>query len=90
MLFGGLGRVSLVDKRGLVLFDAYVQPTSRVESYRQATTGLDASFFANGGLSSSHDFSSDYESNWIHRLSSQPFRLRRFRWPSLRGSKAKS
>ncbi|KAG8852105.1 hypothetical protein FRB96_008906 [Tulasnella sp. 330] len=40
-----LGRVSLIDKRGQVLYDAFVKPTSTVSSYRTATTGLDASYF---------------------------------------------
>jgi len=40
-----LARVSLVDKRGALLYDAFVRPTSSVESYRTATTGLDASYF---------------------------------------------
>ncbi|KAG8852104.1 hypothetical protein FRB96_008905 [Tulasnella sp. 330] len=40
-----LGRVSLIDKRGQVLYNAFVKPTSAVESYRTATTGLDASYF---------------------------------------------
>lgn len=42
-----LARVSVVDTQGIALYDAYVQPTSKVESYRFATTGLDASYFVN-------------------------------------------
>ncbi|KAG8974537.1 hypothetical protein FRC05_007169 [Tulasnella sp. 425] len=40
-----LGRVSLVDRRGATLYDTFVKPTSNVESYREATTGLDSSYF---------------------------------------------
>ncbi|KAG9048241.1 hypothetical protein FS837_000440 [Tulasnella sp. UAMH 9824] len=40
-----LGRVSLVDRLGKTLYDTYVKPTSKVESYREATTGLDATHF---------------------------------------------
>ncbi|KIO32908.1 hypothetical protein M407DRAFT_65934 [Tulasnella calospora MUT 4182] len=43
-----LARVSVVDTGGNVLYDAYVKPTSKVESYRFATTGLDASYFVSG------------------------------------------
>ncbi|KAG8935665.1 hypothetical protein FRC00_010566, partial [Tulasnella sp. 408] len=42
-----LARVSVVDTRGNVLYDAYVQPTSKVESYRFATTGLNKTYFDN-------------------------------------------
>lgn len=41
-------RVSLAGRRGEVIYDTYVLPSSPVESYRMATTGLDASFFTTG------------------------------------------
>lgn len=44
-----LARVALVDYRGQVLYDAFVQPTSPVESYRSATTGLKRTDFNGGG-----------------------------------------
>ncbi|KAG8901617.1 hypothetical protein FRC01_009797, partial [Tulasnella sp. 417] len=40
-----LGRVSLVDRLGNTLYDTFVKPTSKVESYRAATTGLNSSYF---------------------------------------------
>ncbi|KAG8892419.1 hypothetical protein FRC00_012105 [Tulasnella sp. 408] len=40
-----LGRVSLVDRFGNVVYNTFVKPTSKIESYREATTGLDPSHF---------------------------------------------
>ncbi|KAG9000250.1 hypothetical protein FRB93_012790 [Tulasnella sp. JGI-2019a] len=40
-----LARVSLIDKRGRVIYDVFVKPTSPIESYRTTTTGLDSSYF---------------------------------------------
>ncbi|KAG8893547.1 hypothetical protein FRC01_013523 [Tulasnella sp. 417] len=42
-----LARVTVVDTKGNVLYDAYVQSTSKVESYRYATTGLNETHFEN-------------------------------------------
>lgn len=43
-----LARVAIVDRRGQAIYDTFVQPTSPVENYRTATTGLDASYFEGG------------------------------------------
>ncbi|KAG8928805.1 hypothetical protein FRC03_010050 [Tulasnella sp. 419] len=40
-----LARVSIVDKRGNILYDTLVKPTAPVVSYRTSTTGLDANSF---------------------------------------------
>ncbi|KAG8893543.1 hypothetical protein FRC01_013530, partial [Tulasnella sp. 417] len=40
-----LARVTIVDACGNILYDTYVQPTSAVESYRFATTGLEKDHF---------------------------------------------
>ena len=48
LLLSTLARVSLIDRRGDVLYDTFVQPTGALESYRSTTTGLDESFFGDG------------------------------------------
>lgn len=40
-----LGRVSLVDRLGNTLYDTFVKPSSKIESYRETTTGLGSSYF---------------------------------------------
>lgn len=42
------GRVSLIDYRGNVIYDTYVQPSSPIISYRTTTTGLNGTHFVDG------------------------------------------
>jgi len=42
-------RVSIVDYRGQVLLDTYVQPTMPVADYRTAITGIEAKSLTGGG-----------------------------------------
>lgn len=43
-----IARVTVVDRRGQVLYDTCVTPTSPIKSYRTSTTGLNESHFKAG------------------------------------------